>query len=228
MVMVGCGSATGSTEPTASESTPASGSAAPGGPEALLAYAQCMRENGVTGFPDPTEDGISLAGTGVDVDSLTFKAAHRACKSLLPQAPAGSNDDEWTKVMPGGKCQCADGSRFFFWEHQGDPAKVVFYLDSGGACWDARTCAFTTDEEPTYVWHLTPGDDPEQSGIFDFDQAENPFADYSFVYVPYCTGDEHLGDLAREWSSKLTVEHRGFVNGTTALAHLVQHYPDAD
>ena len=227
LAMVGCGRGTESAEPTAAASTSASGSAAPGRSEAMLAFSQCMRDNGVSDFPDPTEEGISLAGTGVDVDSPTFKAAERVCKSLVPQSPASSNDAQWTKVVPGGKCQCADGSRFFFWERRGDPAKVVFYLDGGGACWDARTCAFTTGEEQAYVWHLS-SDDPEQSGIFDFDQPENPFAGYSFVYVPYCTGDVHLGDAANEYTSELTVQHKGFVNGTTALAHLVQSYPDAD
>jgi hypothetical protein len=37
-------------------------------------------------------------------------------------------------------------------------------------------------------------------GILDFDRADNPFADYSFVYVPWCTGDLYLGDITREYS----------------------------
>ena len=54
------------------------------------------------------------------------------------------------------------------------------------------------------------------AGIFDFDDAENPFAGYSFVYVPYCTGDVHLGDATHEYSPDLTVEHGGWVNGDAA------------
>jgi hypothetical protein len=42
-----------------------------------------------------------------------------------------------------------------------------------------------------------------------------------------CTGDAHLGDVTREYSPKLTVEHNGFVNGTAALNYLSEHYPDA-
>lgn len=58
--------------------------------EALLAFAQCMRDNGVQEFPDPKDGGINLGGTGVDVDSPAFKAAEKACESLLPQPPDGS------------------------------------------------------------------------------------------------------------------------------------------
>ena len=55
-------------------------------------------------------------------------------------APA---DSKWTKVVPGGDCECADGSEFAFWERRADPTKVVLFLDGGGACYDAATCAFT-------------------------------------------------------------------------------------
>ena len=47
--------------------------------------------------------------------------------------------DEWKKVVPGGDCECADGSEFAFWERRADPTKVVFFLDGGGACFDAAT-----------------------------------------------------------------------------------------
>jgi hypothetical protein len=72
------------------------------------------------------------------------------------------------------------------------------------------------------------GEDPTQEGgIFDFARADNPFFDYSFVYVPSCTGDAHLGDVTREYSPQLTVEHNGYVNGTAALSYLAETYPDA-
>jgi hypothetical protein len=60
-----------------------------------------------------------------------------------------------------------------------------------------------------------------------FDRADNPFADYSFIYVPSCTGDLYLGDVTRECSPELTVQHNGFVDGTAALDYLAKHYRDA-
>jgi hypothetical protein len=57
-------------------------------------------------------------------------------------------DPTWKKVVPGGACECADGSEFAFSERRNDPTNVVFYLDGGGTCFDAKTCAFT-DGDPT-------------------------------------------------------------------------------
>src|SRR5262249_40413511 len=56
---------------------------------------------------------------------------------------------------------------------------------------------------------------------------DNPFRDYSFIYVPSCTGDAHLGNATRKYSPQLTVQHKGFVNGTAALDYLTKHYPHA-
>jgi hypothetical protein len=58
-------------------------------------------------------------------------------------------------------------------------------------------------------------------------RADNPFRDYSFVIVPSCTGDVHLGATTREYSPDLSVAHNGYVNGTAALSYLAVHYPDA-
>ena len=105
----------------------------------------------------------------------------------------------------------------------------MFFLDGGGACFDAETCAFTglgAGGEENYDWKIT--DDPaKEDGIFNFARADNPFRDYSFFYLPSCTGDAFLGDVTRKYSPQLTVEHKGFVNGTTALRYLAEHYPDA-
>ena len=92
-------------------------------------------------------------------------------------------------------------------------------------------CAFTglgTGGEAAYDWSIYGEDPATEGGIFDFTRPDNPFADYSFIYVPSCTGDVHLGDVTREYSPELTVEHNGFVNGTAALSYLAEHYPDAD
>lgn len=117
--------------------------------------------------------------------------------------------------MPGGDCECADGSEFSFWARDADPTKVVFYLDGGGACLDATTCAFTGDG---YDWNAEDENPARERGMFELDRADNPFADYSFVYVPSCTGDMHLGDATHVYSPELTVEHKGYVNGSADVA----------
>jgi hypothetical protein len=137
---------------------------------------------------------------------------------------------KWKKVVPGGDCECADGSKFAFWERRADPTKVVLFLDGGGACYDAESCAFTglgAGGEENYDWSIYGEDPAREGGIFNFARGDNPFRDYSFIYMPSCTGDAHLGDVTRRYSPRLTVEHNGFVNGTAALSHLAENYPDA-
>lgn len=61
------------------------------------AMAKCMREHGVTDFPDPKPDGrieIKMRrGTSMDPESKTFQNADKACnkgKRGLPPAPKGA------------------------------------------------------------------------------------------------------------------------------------------
>jgi hypothetical protein len=222
--------------------------------QAAFEYAQCLRDNGIEDYPDPQvgEGGGVTIVSPLDVTTAgneEVAAAQAACQHILDAAgppstgPEGSTPDGatpsgsspagesgWDKIVPGGDCVCADGSDFAFWERRADPTKVVFYLDGGGACFDATTCAFTgtNGESDFYNWSMS-GEDPgfPGGGILDFDNPDNPFADYSFIYVASCTGDADLGDVTREYTSELTVEHNGFVNGTAALDYLAEHYPDA-
>jgi hypothetical protein len=64
-----------------------------------LKYAQCMREHGITKFPDPGADGVITIqpGLGLDPNSEKFKAATEACKS---QAPAGADPPDAKKADP--------------------------------------------------------------------------------------------------------------------------------
>jgi hypothetical protein len=221
------------TKPSSESSDPAPEDSATAEPD-LQAFSDCMRENGIAEFPDPGPDGLSLSGAGVDPESAEFKAAREACQDLMPQERAGSGASgtaasDWQKVVPGGDCACADGSEFAFWERPADETKVVLYLEGGGSCVDATTCAFTDTggENDFYDFNLSTESPGMGGGIFDFDRADNPFADYSFVYVPLCTGDVYLGDATVEYSPELTVQHKGFVNGSAALEYLAAHYPDA-
>lgn len=203
--------------------------------ETLSVFARCMREHGLPDFPNPVEGGIDLLGSGIDQDSPEFQTAMRLCESWLNQAEVPPQDESsaygslaWEMITPEGDCQCADGSPFSVWTRPADPEKVVFYLDGGEACWDATTCAFTEYDTTTYQWKITEGDDPATlQGIFDLNNPDNPFAGYSFVYVPYCTGDVHLGDVMHKYTPSLVVAHKGFINGTTALAYLSKNYPSA-
>ena len=110
----------------------------------------------------------ACSGGGTDDGSQT---------SVDSDPTTGTDAAGWEKIVPGGDCECADGSEFAFWERQADPTKVVFFLDGGGACFDATTCAFTPPHrrEANYDWNVGGEDPAQDGGIFDFARADNPF-----------------------------------------------------
>jgi hypothetical protein len=76
-------------------------SAGSGSPEAAaLAFAGCMRANGVPHFPDPKAGGGFLFHTGAAVDpsSPAFQAAQTQCKKFLPPGP-GSGSPPSAKTL---------------------------------------------------------------------------------------------------------------------------------
>jgi hypothetical protein len=191
-------------------------------------FAECLREHGIEDYPDPqiSEGGYVLSGAPLRPDD-DWQAAQEACidagAGVDPEADAEADAAAWERVVPGGDCQCSDGSQFSFWVREADPAKVVLFLQGGGNCFSAETCGAADGYDRT----VSEDDDPDNGGIFDFADERNPFADYSVVLVPYCTGDVHLGNAVTDYAPGLTVRHKGFVNGTAALDHLVATFPGA-
>jgi hypothetical protein len=65
--------------------------------EAALAYAKCMRENGVPKFPDPNAEGgtdIDRDALGVDITGPVFKKADDKCKEVLRNGGKGAEDTQ--------------------------------------------------------------------------------------------------------------------------------------
>lgn len=62
--------------------------------KAAVKFAECMRDNGVTEFPDPDADGgLTLDGvangSSIDTDGAAWKTAAAACKDLEPAGFTG-------------------------------------------------------------------------------------------------------------------------------------------
>ena len=149
----------------------------------------------------------------------------------LPLAPGA-----WTQLTPAAveidgqlltpTCSKAPGSKsaFHFWAKRGTADKLVVFFEGGGACWDSGTCSFpiTASTAPgvpaLYKAEILASDNPTtMSGIFKLDDPRNPLKDWSFVYVPYCTGDIHSGSKTASYTSvttgqPYTIEHRGADN----------------
>lgn len=74
-------------------------------------------------------------------------------------------------------------------------SKLLIYLEGGGACFNDLTClanASKFDEGDFEERLITQGQG--STGIYNRENAGNPFSDWNFVYVPYTTGDVHSGD----------------------------------
>jgi hypothetical protein len=61
----------------------------------MMAYAKCMRNNGITDFPDPTPNpggpggSFSFNATGnLNPTNPTYQDANKACQALLPSGGA--------------------------------------------------------------------------------------------------------------------------------------------
>jgi hypothetical protein len=137
------------------------------------------------------------------------------CAFVRPEPTTG-----WTRIEPGGDTNCALDTPYAFWVRPGMVNKLLVYFQGGGACWDAATCA---PGGGYYDGEVTPEDSPEnyKFGIFDLNNSENPFKDYSIVFVPSCTGDVHWGNSVKTYQAvdgqEFKIYHKGFVNGRAAL-----------
>jgi Pectinacetylesterase len=187
----------------------------------LGVFAACSDDSSSISSSTETTTSVVVTSAAPETVAATAPDTTDSAPTTDATSPAG-----WREVTASGECMCADGSPYSYWIHEADPAKVVFFLQGGGACFDLSTCAF---DSGAYKTTTGAGDDPGNitTGIFDFTDARNPLADYSFVFAPYCTGDVHLGNNTHQYSPELTVEHKGYVNASTALNDLVTQFPDA-
>ena len=149
--------------------------------------------------------------------------------------PAISAADETWTWIPFDDARCGDGSSVGLGVNLSSMSdRVLIYLEGGGACWSALTCYFfqTATNFSGYSASDFAADaaDPaylaKPGGFFDRTAAANPFKDYSYVYVPYCTGDVHAGDNVVTYGTS-TAWHVGFRNMTVFLKRLADTFPQA-
>ena len=136
----------------------------------------------------------------------------------------------WETVRPGGETLCSRGTEFRFYLRGGDPAKVLVYFQGGGACWDDITCSIADSIFSDAVYEpedLNDIADAFNAGVFSTEE-NSPYKDYTFLYIPYCTGDVHWGDATVEYANELTIHHRGYQNTKAALEYLYARIYDPE
>jgi len=139
-----------------------------------------MSANGEAGPPGlNSQAGQELRDAGVD-------------KYLGDFTPVISQDvgDGWTKHTfdpDGGNGPiCIAGTPYSMFTRAGNSKKLLIMLQGGGACWqNFYNCNVLAEDQEAPAPRV---------GIWDFDSPDNPFADYSIAYMPYCDGSTFGGD----------------------------------
>lgn len=123
----------------------------------------------------------------------------------------------WTYYeIPG--TQCIDGTPAGFSVNLVPNAtKVLIYLEGGGACFNDFCDSIFTQS----------GHEPGGGGIWDRTNPNNPVADYTTIYVPYCTGDIFGGDNDAMVGGAMRHFH-GYSNFTAFLERWVPAFPGLD
>jgi hypothetical protein len=140
--------------------------------------------------------------------------------------------DEVKEIYP----SCALGEPYSFHFKSGNLKKLVVYFNGGGACWDSNTCVGSLQvpppQQPAYVHSTAIQNDPaEMGGMLDENNDENPYADWSMLFISYCTGDVHLGSADTDYANPIpgppvTIHHRGFDNFLYAINWLKHNHPE--
>ncbi|MCY1079275.1 pectin acetylesterase-family hydrolase [Archangium lansingense] len=158
----------------------------------------------------------------------------------------GGNNYNWEKVaLPG--TVCGNGSQYKFFVHRSTTGSknLLFFLEGGGACWDYDTCSgragllgaanpngivddYMQQFTAKYVSPLVNGADP---GLPLRSRTDIATKDWNIVYLPYCTGDVHVGNNVAVYTDStgaqppLTWHHSGYTNTMAAIAHAKAQFP---
>ena len=90
---------------------------------------------------------------------------------------------------------CNDGTPTGFAINVQDTSDLFIFFEGGGACWDYLTCV-VAHRDDTVPSGRRSGRRASRCCREQFDRTRttNPFRNATMIYVPYCTGDLHVGD----------------------------------
>jgi len=150
----------------------------------------------------PGDVDMNRADAGVPPDSDN----NSSTPITRPNTTVGQTYNDWTYYEVEGAI-CRDGSAAGYYLREGSSENLLVFLNGGGICYDDFFCAIN----PANVEQSLSGESvigltvenvaqallperqvPADEGIFKRDP-RNPVADWTMVYVPYCTGDLHGG-----------------------------------
>ena len=137
----------------------------------------------------------------------------------------------WTPVP---ESTCDEGTPTGLGSNLSDSKNLVIYFAGGGACWDATTCLVVNSSAHgpfTEASFNSLRDSALPGSILDRDLANNPYKDWNLFFLPYCTGDLHIGDADRQYTANgttKTIHHRGRANTQAFLARIAATQPEPE
>jgi len=154
----------------------------------FLVVSICLMQASSIAYGNPGNE----SGRGLNPQAAAELRDAGVDKYLGQFTPVSSADvgDGWTKhtfdVAAGAGPICIAGTDYSVFTREGNPSRLLIFEQGGGACWqDFYNCNVLAEaQEPP----------APRVGIWDFDSKDNPFADYSIVYMPYCDGSVFTGD----------------------------------
>lgn len=126
--------------------------------------------------------------------------------------------------LPDGVAAGLPNQSFHFYYRQGKQKdKTLIYFNGGGACWSGATCLTSLVLGNRFVFNpaINQENTPILAGGILNNHKDNPVRDWNVVFIPYCTGDVHIGSKDTVYSDPLglinegnpmLVQHRGFDN----------------
>lgn len=175
---------------------------------------------------------------------LSAARAEVIVSSLVDVLVDGGNNYNWEKVaLPG--TTCGNGSQYKFFVRRTASPNVLFLFEGGGACWDYDTCSgragilgaanpngiaddYMQQFTAKYVSPLVNGADP---GLPFRSRTDIATKDWNIVYMPYCTGDVHVGNNSVTYTDStgqqppLAWHHSGYGNTIAAINYAKVQFP---
>ena len=175
----------------------------------------------------------SLVACGSDDLQTSLDALAPKTEALTPKALAPAAVWSWIDV-PGAVCGNGSPTGFAVNLNPNSDRLLILY-EGGGACYDALSCyvlhtaAYVTTgyNEETFRTNRGELERLQTFAVTDRQDPNNPFADISFAYIPYCTGDVHGGTNVIRYPGpyKQPIHHVGFLNGQLFTQVLAQALP---
>jgi len=193
---------------------------------ALLAAsfaAGCGDDGGSTGTGGGGTGGSATGGGGAGTGG---DATGGAGGGSSTNGPIDTPPGEWTWVEFEG-ATCMNGTPAGIGVNLHPTSKdVVVFFQGGNACFNVVSCASTANTDG-YGEVKLASEEALDYPIFDRNDANNPLKDYSYVFVPYCTGDVHAGERADVKIGNKTWQFHGYTNVSKFLERIVPTFEGA-